>query len=84
MNCVEIKQNETLKQIPVIMYSTSYEDDIIDLLYENGAHYFIRKPCEFSQLKKIIQQAVTLLTQKIIIKPDRENFVLTIQNEPIA
>ena len=76
----EIKGSKTLKQLPVIIFSTSFEQEVVNLLYLNGAHYFMRKPAEFSQLKKIIQQTVTLITQENKVQPTRENFVLTVQN----
>ena len=83
----EIKQNNNLNKLPVIIYSTSFEQDVVNLLYKNGAHFFIRKPAEFSQLKKLIQQTVTLLIRDLSIKkseiiqqPSMENFVLTLQN----
>ncbi|GLU57337.1 response regulator [Dyadobacter frigoris] len=74
---LEIKLNKKLKQLPVIIYSTSLEQEVVNLLYKNGAQYFIRKPAEFSQLKKVIQQALTLIAQENISQPTRENFVLT-------
>ncbi len=74
---LEIKLNKKLKQLPIIIYSTSLEQEVVNLLYKNGAQYFIRKPAEFSQLKKVIQQALTLIAQENISQPTRENFVLT-------
>jgi CheY-like chemotaxis protein len=79
----EIKLNEKLKQLPIIMFSTSFEQEVVNLLYKNGAQYFIRKPSEFSQFKKIIQQSLTLIEQGNISQPTRENFVLTVQNSLI-
>ena len=76
----EIKLNIDLKLLPVIIFSTSFEQEVVNLLYLNGAQYFMRKPAEFSQLKKIIQQTVQLITQENISQPNRENFVLTVQN----
>ncbi len=79
----EIKLNNKLKQLPVIMFSTSYEKEVVNLLYNNGAQYFIRKPVDFSQFKKIIQQTVTLISHGNIAQPARENFVLTVENSLI-
>jgi CheY-like chemotaxis protein len=83
----EIKESKKLKQLPVIMYSTSFEQEVVNLLYNNGAHYFIRKPPEFSQFKKIIHQTLALIVKEFpnnqtsfISQPTRENFVLTVQN----
>jgi CheY-like chemotaxis protein len=72
----EIKENEKLKQIAVIIFSTSFEQDVVNLLYKKGAQYYIRKPAEFSQLKKVIHQALILATQENILQPTKENFVL--------
>ena len=76
----EIKLSEKLKQLPVIVFSTSFEQEVVNMLYQNGAQYFIRKPSEFSQFKKIIQQSLTLVSQGNISQPTQENFVLTVQN----
>jgi CheY-like chemotaxis protein len=73
----EIKQSDKLKQLPVIMFSTSFEQEVVNLLYKNGAQYFIRKPSEFSQFKKIIQETLALIVPENVSQPIRENFVLT-------
>jgi CheY-like chemotaxis protein len=73
----EIKQSEKLKQLPVIILSTSLEKDVINLLYKNGAQYYIRKPNEFSQLKKAIHQVLTDLSQANLSQPPKEKFVLS-------
>ncbi len=77
---IEIKQNKNLKDLPVIMYSTSFENEVADQLFENGAHYFIRKIAQFSIFKKTIQHALTQVTQENNLPPTREHFVLIIQN----
>jgi CheY-like chemotaxis protein len=76
----EIKQNENLKELPVIIFSTSYEQEVVNSLYESGAHYFIRKPSEFAQFKKIIYHTLLLIIQEEIAQPSRANFVLTAAN----
>ena len=81
----EIKCNQKLKQLPVIIFSTSFEQEVVNLLYKNGAQYFIRKPPEFSQFKKIIHQTFfTLIIPQNISQPTKENFVLTVQNSLIV
>lgn len=76
----EIKLNNKLKKLPVIIFSTSFEQEVVNQLYKNGAQYFIRKPSEFSQFKRIIQQTLKLIAQENSPQPDREGFVLTVQN----
>ena len=72
----EIKADKNLKHIPVIIFSTSYDENIACLLYKKGAHYYICKPADFSQLKKIIHQAIALIGQKNSSQPPKENFLL--------
>ncbi len=86
----EIKQNKKLQKLPVIIFSTSFEQEVVNQLYHSGAHYFIRKPSEFSQFKNIIQQTITLMAKELsdtkrrnISQPTKENFVLTVQNTMI-
>jgi CheY-like chemotaxis protein len=76
----EIKLSKKLNQLPVIIFSTSFEQEVVNQLYQNGAQYFIRKPSEFSQFKKIIQQSLALIAQENISQPIIENFVITVQN----
>ena len=75
----EIKLNPDLHALRVIIFSTSYEQEVVNLLYINGAQYFMRKPAEFAQLKRIIQQTVALISKGDATQPSREHFVLTVQ-----
>lgn len=77
---LEIKLNQKLNQLPVIIFSTSFEQEVVNLLYKNGATYFIRKPSEVLQFKRVIQQTFTLLSQENKQIPSRENFVLTVNS----
>ncbi len=76
----EIKFNKKLKGLPVIALCTSFEQEVVNQLYTNGANYFIRKPSEFLQYKKIILQALTLIQQESVSQPARQNFVITLEN----
>ena len=72
----EIKLIDKLKQIPVIIFSTSLNMEVVDLLYQKGAHYYIRKPQAYDELKKIILEAVTLTSQNKLIQPTKDKFIL--------
>lgn len=72
----EIKQSGKLKDIPVIIFSTSYDKDVANLLYHQGAQYYIRKPSEFSKLKKVIRDALTLILEKNASPAERERFII--------
>ena len=73
----EIKRTKKLKSLPVIVFSTSYDESIADLLYINGAQHYICKPSDFSQLKKVIHQAITLVAKENTVQPPKESFLLS-------
>jgi CheY-like chemotaxis protein len=77
---VEIRQNEKFTQLPVIIFSTSFQPDVVNRLYENGAQYYIRKPSNFEHFKKVIQYALSLLIKasrpENIQQPSKDKFVL--------
>jgi CheY-like chemotaxis protein len=72
----ELKSNSQLKNIPVIIFSTSLDMQIADLLYEKGAHHYIRKPNNFLKLKKIINEALTLTSMNNYKQPGKDKFIL--------
>ena len=74
----EIKCNPDLKHVPVIIFSTSYEVGVADVLYKNGADFYIRKPPVFLQLKNAIEQAIALTQKKNIVQTTRENFLIRV------
>lgn len=73
---IKIKQMERLKNIPIVIYSTSLDMDVVDLLYNSGADYYICKPSEFSALKSIILEALNLTCTHTLTKPERNQFIL--------
>ena len=73
----EIKRHPELEKLPVIIISTSSELDSIKKVFRDAAHYYICKPCDFSQLKRVIYEALTLITKKNSPLPLEENFMIT-------
>lgn len=67
----EIKYNDHLHKLPVVMFSTSYprdmgyEQDIIKVLYNIGAKDYIRKPEDFTKLKEVIYKMLIKLNEGI-------------------
>lgn len=51
-----IKNQETLKKIPVIMLTTSSSQEDIDSSYQNHANCYITKPIEVSDFMKAVNQ----------------------------
>lgn len=73
---LEIKLDDKLKHLPVVIFSTSLDMQVVNLLYEKGAHYYIRKPGEFSKLKKVIHEALTVTSKTKAEQPAKEKFIL--------
>ncbi len=71
----EIKDNDRLKNLPVIIFSTSFNLEAVNALYNNGALYYISKPNEFTKLKKVIHNAISAAS-KAVNKTSLDNFVL--------
>ena len=61
---LEIRSNEQLKQLPVVILSTSFDRAMADRLYRSGANCCMSKPSVHPELKSLIQQALTLVAQK--------------------
>jgi len=74
----EIKHLEKLRSLPVVIYSTSLDHHMVNLLYEGGAQYYVRKPGNFSKLKKVIQEALTMATYATQLKPPKEKFIISV------
>ena len=64
----EIKHNERLKNLPVIMFSTSNSQEKISKLFNSGAHVYIHKPADFEQLKQVIRHALPMATEEIFTR----------------
>jgi CheY-like chemotaxis protein len=65
----EIKQSEKLKSLKVIIFSTSFQQEVADQLFTNGAMHYIRKPSDFSQLKEVILQVLMILQDEQVDQP---------------
>lgn len=50
----EIKQDEKLKHIPIIVFSTSNSEDDIRTSYRNGVNTYFTKPAKYTDLLEII------------------------------
>lgn len=83
MACLqEIRENQNFKTLPVIIYTTSYQEDMVKLLYKKGAQYYIRKPIDFLQNIELIKKAIVAVQNLMVdqtgnfVPSSEENFVL--------
>lgn len=73
----EINKHPMLKELPVIIYSTSLHEDVADQLYKNGAYYYVHKT-DLAELEKILLYILTMMVEKKFIRPARDGFILNI------
>lgn len=71
-----IKRSNELQDLPVVIYSTSSNEEMVKNVFRNAAHYYICKPNDFLQLKKVIYEALMLIMQKNNL-PLKEKFMIT-------
>ncbi|ADY30292.1 MULTISPECIES: response regulator [Cellulophaga] len=77
MQCLkEIRNNDTLKDLCVAIYSTSSSEQDIEETFVNGANIYINKPNSFSALKKVIEKIVKINWQYHTSALNRDNFLL--------
>ncbi len=61
----EIKHHEKLKDLPVVMFSTSGSRENITVLFNTGADVYVRKPSNFAQLVQVIHHALPMAAENI-------------------
>lgn len=54
----QLRQNETLKEIPVIMITTEGSDDRMKEAFTRGAKGFIKKPFLPEEIKKVLYEVI--------------------------
>lgn len=76
----EIKRSSKLQDLPVIIFTTAYDKERIKQVYKDAAHYYIRKPNKFSDLKKLVYKILVLISENNISLPDKEHFILKVDS----
>ncbi|MEJ0103539.1 MAG: response regulator [Bacteroidota bacterium] len=73
----EIRSSAKLDRVPVIIMSTSSNEQSIERAYNEGADLYVRKPDNFADLQKIIETCISKRNE-YPDKPSKEKFFLTI------
>jgi CheY-like chemotaxis protein len=75
MECLqEIKSDDNLKDIPVIIFTTSGSKEQVDLTFNSGANLYIKKPTSLSKLEKILIDIFNLECKDYKPQPERGKF----------
>lgn len=79
MQCLEeIRNNPALKHLTIAIYSTSGAERDIEETFVMGANVYIKKPNDFSTLKKVVEEAMRINWQYHISGSNKESFMLSI------
>lgn len=72
----EIRSNSKFQDIAIAIYSTSSSEEDIEDTFVQGANIYIKKPNDFSVLKKILSDVVTINWQYHTSGLNKDNFLL--------
>lgn len=74
----EIKRSSKLQDLPVIIFTTANDKERIKQVYRDAAHYYIRKPNKFSDLKELVYKVLVMISEDDLSLPDKKDFILKI------
>ena len=69
----EIRNHSEISDVPVIIYSTSYDESSIQMSHNLGANFYVVKPYNFNDLIEMINNVIKINWEKK--KADFENFI---------
>ena len=79
MDCLrELKRIDYLKDIAVVIYSTSASDVDIEETFVQGANVYLKKPNDFNTLRKTLEAVITTNWQYQTSGLNRDNFILSL------
>jgi len=74
----EIRLNPKFESIPVVIFSTSKNENAIDETYSLGANYYMIKPSSFSMLKEVIRKLLSIDAEVLRIRPSRDQYYVSL------
>lgn len=74
----EIRRIKQLKDISVVIYSTSGAEEDIEATFLKGANVYIKKPNDFQKLKKAVAEVLSINWQYHTSRLNKENFLMVI------
>jgi CheY-like chemotaxis protein len=74
----EIRQIEKFRSLSVAIYSTSNSEKDMEDTFVNGANIYIKKPNDFTQLKKVLNEVVSINWQFHTSALNKDTFLLNI------
>ncbi len=76
----EIKSDETLNEIPIVMLSTSGHVKDVEDTFTAGANLYVQKPGSFTSLIILLKKIFTLKWAGVLMNPVRKTFLMSEKN----
>jgi CheY-like chemotaxis protein len=76
----DIRGEEKFSKIPIVIYSTSFNQREIDRLKKDGADRYIQKPTSFNQLKTLLYKCLRSLdkSENLDVENSNSDFVVLV------
>jgi CheY-like chemotaxis protein len=74
----EIKSDERLNDMAIVIYSTSASENDIEETFVKGANVYMQKPSDFGVLKKLLSEVIIINWQYQTSGLNRDNFLLSL------
>ncbi len=74
----DIKLEPTLSEIPIVIYSTSLDPHMAEILLEKGANLYLQKPKSYTQLKASLERSLESIDQNQSRPTSMKDFVIKV------
>lgn len=74
----EIREHAKFKDLVIAIYSTSNSHEVIEQTFADGANIFLKKPSDFTILKKAIHHVLNINWQYHTAGLNKETFLLSL------
>ena len=74
----DIKQEPALSDIPIVIYSTSLDPHMAEILLEKGANRYLQKPKSYTQLKASLERSLETIHQNQSKPSSMKDFIIKV------
>jgi CheY-like chemotaxis protein len=79
MECLaEIRSNKVFDRLPIIIFSTSSQEQAVNAAYEGGATFYLKKPESFDKLKEALVWIFNSTAHELPFRVSRESFFINV------
>jgi CheY-like chemotaxis protein len=72
----EIKAEDRLQELPVVVLSTSSQKETMDMIFKKKASMYIQKPGSYPELRSAIEQALNVHLKELSNQSSNQSFIV--------